>query len=238
MPDDLPEVGVRELDHSNEDRGPQFAEDDSDLESILGLESPKGNNESVKALPSCPWCGEPVEESLLKDFSKGVRLNVRMQTKFCQEHRRQTALKTWESKQYPQIVWEELEDRLAKHREFLLGIVNGKSSHFRTKLADDIEAGKARSMKKEGNLNPGYYGPRGFNIMSDYLVEEFSDLLKQRAVDDRVIAGRGSAAFIQAVLVAELGVRLISEDMGVDIVEARNIMEESKALGDMVHEEV
>ncbi|KAI9172030.1 hypothetical protein HJFPF1_01522 [Paramyrothecium foliicola] len=232
MPAEIPGA-PREEDYNNGGATFQPLEDDSDDERSLGIESLEKS-----ATPSCPWCGEPVEEALLKEFSSGRRLNVRMQTKFCQKHRRQTALTTWKTRKYPTIEWLQLEERLSKHREFLLDIVNGKPSHFRTRLADDIGAGKARSLKKEGNLNPGYYGPRGFNIMSDYLVQEFSDLLKQRAVDDRVIAGRGSAAFIQAVLVAELGVQLISEDLNVSVDEARNIMEESKALGEMVHEDV
>lgn len=102
-------------------------------------------------------------------------------------------------------------------------------------LATKVELGKARSMKKEEDVEPGYYGPRGFNLMCDYTVREFGNLLKTKAVDDRVIAGRGSAAFIQCVLVPELAVRLIMEDMGVGSEEARIIMEESKSLGEIVH---
>lgn len=145
-------------------------------------------------------------------------------------------METWQAKRYPEVDWENLYKRFAAHRTFLLGIVNGKDSHFRRILAQKVESGQARSMKKEGNMNPGYYGPRGFDLMCDYLVDEFGELLKGRAVDDRVIAGRGSAAFIQTVLVAELAVQLIKNDMGVSAEAARSIMEESKALGEMIHE--
>ncbi|OAQ95899.1 hypothetical protein LLEC1_07105 [Akanthomyces lecanii] len=93
-------------------------------------------------------------------------------------------------------------------------------------------------MKREESFNPGYYGPRGFNAMCDYLVGEFSGVLKKRAVDDRVIAGRGSAAFIQAVLVAELGVRLIMDDMRLSETKARQLMEHSKVLGELVQPEI
>jgi hypothetical protein len=74
--------------------------------------------------------------------------------------------------------------------------------------------------------------------MCDYLVEEFGESLKEKATQDRVIAGRGSAAFIQVVLVAELAVQLIMEDMNVSASDAREIMEESKTLGELLHEEV
>lgn len=192
--------------------------------------------EAAAAATVCPWCGQPVEKSLLDEFSRGNRMNVKQQTRFCQNHRKQTAMETWQARKYPEVNWHSLHKRFATHRGFLLGIVKGKPSHFRAVLAHKIESGQARSMKKEGNMSPGYYGPRGFDLMCDYLVDEFGELLKEKAVDDRVIAGRGPAAFIQTVLVAELAVRLIKDDMGVSTEEARDIMEESKALGELVHE--
>ncbi|OAQ63335.1 RTC4-like domain-containing protein [Pochonia chlamydosporia 170] len=195
------------------------------------------DGESAEAAATCPWCGEPVDKMLLDDFAKGRRLNVRLQSKFCQKHKKQTATELWEQKSYPEVQWGGLEKRFTMHHELLLNIINGGDSHFRCIHKKNISSGKARSMKKEGNMNPGYYGPRGFNLMCDYLVNEFSDLLKKKAVDDRVISGRGSAAFIQTVLVAELAVRLIMDDMNVTEEEARDILEESKALGEMIHEE-
>ena len=135
--------------------------------------------------------------------------------------------------------WEILTSRCDEHRKHLLGVINGdgEPSHYRAALARNIEQGTGRALKQEDNLYPGYYGPRGFNLMSDYLVEEFGGMLKEKAVGDRVISGRGSAAFIQAVLVAELAVQLIMEDMGVDANVARELMEGSKAIGELVHEE-
>ncbi|ODA76566.1 hypothetical protein RJ55_07836 [Drechmeria coniospora] len=191
----------------------------------------------ASTLPVCPWCNEPVDRVLLAEFSKGKRMNVRQQSRFCHKHRKQTAKTIWQERDYPNVDWDHLERRFSEHRSSLLEIVNGKPSHFRAVLAGKIASGQARSMKKEENLNPGYYGPRGFNLMCDYLVDEFGSLLKEKAVDDRVIAGRGSAAFIQSVLVAELAVHLIRDDMRVSDEEARVILEESRALGEIVHEE-
>ncbi|KAG6017432.1 hypothetical protein E4U54_007268 [Claviceps lovelessii] len=186
----------------------------------------------------CPWCGEEVEADLLQEFSKGKRLNVRLQTAFCQKHKKTTAEKVWQQKEYPRVEWDSLDRRFLSHRDWLLAIINGRPSHFRTIHKKNVESGKARSMKKEGNMNPGYYGPRGFNIMCDYLVEEFGDLLKKKAIDDKVIAGRGSASFIQNVLVAELAVQMIREDMHVSEKEAIDILEDSKALGELIHEDM
>ncbi|KAI1022717.1 hypothetical protein LB503_001262 [Fusarium chuoi] len=208
----------------------------SDTETIN--EEPLADRNSLgDRVTKCPWCGDLVSEQTLKDYSKGKRLNVQMQTRFCAKHKKETAMDTWRERGYPHVDWSHLEGRLDDHRAYLTKIVNGKQSFFRDILAEKIETGQARSVKKEGNLNPGYYGPRGCKLMCDYLVEEFGESLKENATKDRVIAGRGSAAFIQSVLVAELAVQLIMEDMDVSASEAREIMEESKALGELIHEE-
>ncbi|KAF4993743.1 hypothetical protein FGRMN_6270 [Fusarium graminum] len=215
----------------------------SDLDQLNDIESDNDmllkHEESLQdKMAPCPWCGELVSEQALKEFSKGKRLNVQMQTRFCAKHKKETAMETWRERGYPHIDWDRLEGRLNDHRAFLTRIVDGKQSHFRDILAEKVETGQARSLKKEGNLNPGYYGPRGCKLMCDYLVEEFGESLKEKATKDRVISGRGSAAFIQSVLVAELAVQLIMEDMDVSATEARGIMEESKILGELIHEEV
>ncbi|KAF4947282.1 hypothetical protein FGADI_10591 [Fusarium gaditjirri] len=208
----------------------------SDTETI-NEEPLKDKNSLEDRMTKCPWCGDLVSEQALKDYSKGKRLNVQMQTRFCAKHKKETAMETWRERGYPYVDWSRLEGRLDDHRAYLTKIVDGKQSFFRDILAEKIETGQARSLKKEGNLNPGYYGPRGCKLMCDYLVEEFGESLKENATKDRVIAGRGSAAFIQSVLVAELAVQLIMEDMDVSASEAREIMEESKALGELIHEE-
>lgn len=209
----------------------------SDLSSLGDIFPDKEAPKDGQAL--CPWCGASVDMQQLKEFSEGrQRLSVKMQTKFCESHRKTSAQETYELKSYPEVQWESLTERFESHRGRLLGIINGEESHYRTALADKISLGKGRSMNKEENLNPGYYGPRGFNMMCDYLVGEFSDMLKKKAIHDKVIAGRGPPAFIQSVLVPELGVQLIMEDMQVSLEEARGILEESKALGELVHGEV
>ncbi|KAJ4130791.1 hypothetical protein NW768_006329 [Fusarium equiseti] len=214
----------------------------SDLDQLSDTEPddmPPEDEENLQdKMTQCPWCGDAVSEQALKDYSKGKRLNVQMQTRFCAKHKKETAMDTWRERGYPHIDWDRLEGRLKDHQYYLSKIVDGKTSHYRNVLAEKIRTGQARSLKKEGDLNPGYYGPRGCKLMCDYLVEEFGESLKEKATQDRVIAGRGSAAFIQVVLVAELAVQLIMEDMNVSARDAREIMEESKTLGELLHEEV
>lgn len=214
----------------------------SDLDQLSDTESNEIPSEDEKVseerMAECPWCGDAVLEQALKDYSKGKRLTVQMQARFCAKHKRETAMDTWRERGYPHIDWDRLEKRLDDHQQYLARIVDGKESHYRNIHAEKVQTGQARSLKKEGDLNPGYYGPRGCKVMCDYLVDEFGQSLKDKATKDRVIAGRGSAAFIQSVLVAELAVQLIMEDMNVNAREAREIMEESKTLGELIHEEI
>ncbi|KAM3503883.1 hypothetical protein MY10362_003914 [Beauveria mimosiformis] len=220
----------------------KLSSDEEDGERSTLLKVPEESPELLRPPSSakCPWCGEAVDRALLDDFFHGRRRNVRMQTRFCQLHKQRAAEQTWRDLGYPTIDWDASEARFAAHREHLHSvIVDGRGSHFREAHARNVEKGSARTMlRRDENFNPGYYGPRGLNAMCDFLVRTFGDALKDRAVDDRVIAGRGSAAFIQAVLVAELGVRLIMEDLELSEDEARQVMEDSKGIGELVQPEV
>lgn len=186
----------------------------------------------------CPWCSKPVSEEALRTFSKGNRMGVRQQQRFCHSHNKKSAQELYTSKSYPTIYWDELPSRIESHAPSLLPIINNTASSFyRSRLAEKVASGADRAMKSEENLNPGYYGPRGYNMMCEILVQKWGKLLKEKAVKDRVISGRGSAYFIQTVLVAELASRLVSEDMGISLEEARGVLEESKDIGEMLHEE-
>lgn len=188
---------------------------------------------------TCPWCGEEVDQQLLADFSKGKeRLTVTMQTTFCRKHKKHSAETIYRQKGYPKVDWKTIESRFEKYRPDLLEIIDGSSSHFRRAHEKSINAGKGRMMREEDNMNPGYYGPRGLTVMSDYLVREFSADLKSRVLEDEVIAARGSAAFIQCVLVGELGLRLIMADLDVEEDEAIEVLEDSKTIGAMVHDDI
>ena len=54
---------------------------------------------------------------------------------------------------------------------------------------------------------------------------------------DKIMASLSPAGYVQAVLVPEIGLRLVMEDMHVEQDEARQIMRESKAIGDLLNEE-
>jgi hypothetical protein len=193
----------------------------------------------------CPYCHEPVDGYLLRSFTTataaGGRLNLRQQRAFCAKHKKHKARLFWEERGYPAVDWVGLRSRLAPHAEHLERVLRGQApSYFCDLLATEVKAGTRRNLlKADYNTSVGYFGSRGFRIMQEDLMLRFSKLLRERAVEDKVISGRSYSLYIQAVLVPELATRLVMEDLGLEDEEAaRQVLEESAWVGDMLCEDV
>ncbi|KAK8090075.1 hypothetical protein PG997_005036 [Apiospora hydei] len=187
----------------------------------------------------CPMCGQTVDSKLLKRYTNRGRMTIRQQTTFCLSHKRREAEETRKTNKYPEVDWGGLEARFTEHKDFIKGVLEGKrSSHFASLLSNKVETGKDRTLlKTDESLTPGYYGPRGLRLMTDFILHSFSDTVRKRAIEDHLVAARTYTGYVQSVLVPELAVRLIMEDMDVDEEDARKIMQESSGLGDVLHEE-
>lgn len=190
-------------------------------------------------LPTCPLCDEPLDSVVLKANPLRSGMNFDQQMKFCLAHKKISARAEWNSKGYPEIKWQRLDLRMSCLHPYMQMVLRGKKSPFRDSLEEDIAAGTSRTLKKtESRLVPGYYGPRGLRAMSEYIIGEFSAVLRSRSVEDKTISARGPTTFVYRVMVPELAVQLIREDMGVGAEDARVIMRESMALGTLLNEEI
>jgi hypothetical protein len=69
----------------------------------------------------------------------------------------------------------------------------------------------------------------------DFITREFSGKLRERIGSDKVIAARDVSGYVQMVLAPELATHLIMEDMDMSKEQARDIMDESADLGDILH---
>ncbi|KAH8788573.1 RTC4-like domain-containing protein [Diaporthe sp. PMI_573] len=187
----------------------------------------------------CPMCDEPVDKQWLDEYSKGQRMSIARQAKFCHQHKKRTARELWKTKGYPSVDWEHLETRIGAHQPYLESLINGATSHFGERLREKIRTGRNRTLFTMDEYPvPGYYGLRGMSAMTESIVDAFSSLLRERAPRDRLISARGHTGYVQSVLVPELGVRLIKEDMGIeDDAEARAVMRESRAVGVILNDE-
>ncbi|KAM7202174.1 RTC4-like domain containing protein [Rhypophila sp. PSN 637] len=222
-------------------------EEDDDKFETSGMSTIDRLSESPSPLPIsskalCSMCDQEVDEKVRKEFDAkhpGSRFNLRREQQFCQFHKRNSARKTWKTKGYPDINWNKLDKRIADRHKFLQAILEGGQSYYGDIFKNSVKSGQNRTLlKSESNMTPGYYGIRGLRVMTDNLTYKFSGLLRERAVQDRLISARGHTAYLQTVLVPELAVQLIKEDMSVTEEKARTIMEESTTVGELLHEEV
>ncbi|KAI0450595.1 RTC4-like domain-containing protein [Xylaria acuta] len=189
--------------------------------------------------PTCPMCHQEVDYELLEKYSTDRKMSVKQQTAFCRLHKRQSAAKVGTEKGYPKIDWETMESRCSTHQDFLQSILEGtQASHYRKVLKERVDSGKNRTLlTNHDNLTPGYYGPRGLQVMTEYIMGTLSDVIRRRAVEDKLISVRTYTGYVQTVLVPELTVRLIMEDMLVTEERARDVLEESIEIGELLHEE-
>ncbi|KAI5926892.1 RTC4-like domain-containing protein [Camillea tinctor] len=193
------------------------------------------------AIARCPMCHEVVDRELLNKHSdKNGRMSIKKQTAFCRLHNRKSALNSGSERGYPKINWGTLDSRCDRHQEFLKEILEGtQPSYFGKVLKEQVQSGKNRTLlKTEDSLTPGYYGPRGLRLMTEYIMRTLSTVVRKRAVEDRLISARGYTGYVQAVLVPELTVRLIMEDMDVVEKTAREIMQDSIEVGELLYEDV
>ncbi|KAF3012321.1 hypothetical protein E8E14_002685 [Neopestalotiopsis sp. 37M] len=164
---------------------------------------------------------------------------VGFETRCPMMHKRKDAEVVQRTKGYPTIDWDNLHVQLAKYEQHTKNILEGRQpSHYASILSERVEAGENRTLlRTEESLIPGYYGPRGLRVMTDYIMKRFSDTVRKRAIEDRLVSSRGYTGYVQAVLVPEMAVCLIKEDMRVDEDEARQILSDSRDIGELVNEE-
>ncbi|KAI1311395.1 RTC4-like domain-containing protein [Xylaria venustula] len=246
IPEERPErpvfkmPGMEDLDSFDDDSGSIDATAPSmDSQHIDWDHSEVEDNENTTATPKCPMCHQEVDRELLEKHSTRGKMSVKQQTAFCRLHKRQSAAKAGTDKGYPKIDWETLDNRFSSHKDFLLKILEGtQTSHYRKILREKVESGKNRTLlTSHDNLTPGYYGPRGLQAMTQFIMSTLSDVIRRRAVEDKLISARTYTGYVQTVLVPELTVRLIMEDMPVSEERAREVLEESVEIGELLHEE-
>jgi len=208
---------------------------------------PLDYDEELDSENICPICREPVDPELIAshDGISIARLAVRKQMAFCRTHKRRTAEEVYRERGYPSIEWPHLRSRLSKHLPHLQALLDGRSTSFyRQQLQDRINAGEkqtlaAASDETMASLTPGYYGARGAREMMEFVLSELAPRIRTLAGSDRLIASAGGVSgYVQSVLVSELATRLVMQDMDVSEERARQVLEESGEIGELVNEDV
>jgi hypothetical protein len=228
---------------------------DDDVDVSLLEEDPTSIPSDTQPQSKCPLCSAPIDSTFLRTYiaanshyrNRGD-LTIRQQTLLCRAHRKDTAQTLYTTARYPPINWPLFPLRLKAHHPLLDSLISGSPSPSRSVLESQVRNGQARTlaqsvMKGGSSLTPGYFGTRGLRVMTEYIVREFAPLLRKMAVEDRLVSARGVTGFVQEVVVPEVAVRLVMEDMGLGGApdgeeEARRVLRESAAVGELVNEEI
>jgi hypothetical protein len=189
----------------------------------------------------CPMrCGKILKREQLETLDP--KASIREQQAFCRKHQVKDAEEEWQQKGYPKINWERLRKRLKRHDKDIAKMIKHPDRlWYRKEMEERNKKGKDRTimqhLENEGlqGIGVGYYGPKGCDVMTDYITRQYATDIRERAVSDKIIHGRGATGYVQMVLVLELTALLVKEDMRVDDETARRIMSESTAIGDLLH---
>ncbi|KAJ4338856.1 hypothetical protein N0V95_007954 [Ascochyta clinopodiicola] len=204
----------------------------------------------------CAICNEPVTQDEYWDFWKGRKKTVKNQAAFCHGHKKATAQREYDDEGLPPIQWDELPQRIKKHRMSLHGILTGDiASTYRARYEPLALTGKAAAVpSKRTDLSPtkqaqlasyalddsavypGYYGPRGRRLITESVMALLRCEIKR--CSDPVVQTSGPATFVQAVLVPEVAIRLIMEDYSCDWDAAEELRERTFDMGVLLNEEI
>ena len=117
--------------------------------------------------PKCPRCHKPVSQK---------HLDLKNEQKIHDAHERDSALEEWQARKLPKIEWDKLLERCKKHMEYLEDIINEKKpSHYKEQAIENRRSFKKKKGRKALTKDliemgfekcaPGYYGPKGAEIM-------------------------------------------------------------------------
>ena len=141
-------------------------------------EKPKRNKDGRLPDEYCKLCDEPLPPGYLDAWrdENGILRRIKMGkwTEICNNHKRSALQKVWAERGYPDIDWKNLKERVNGHYRLLEDIIWNKiPSPFRAVFAKqqkEIGGNAAKLLKRDAQLQyPGYYGPRGSNILYVHL---------------------------------------------------------------------
>lgn len=201
--------------------------------------------DASEATSKCTICEETVDPLHYTEFWEGKRKTVQHQTLFCKEHKKRKALEEYKKNGYPHIDWDAFPDKIQQYHPDLIAVLrNTKSSRYRDLHAQRLADRDERTVRKLIDSDAifqsttGYYGSRGQRAMMEAIVSELGPVIRECVKSDPVVAFNGIANFVQAVLVPELTIWMVMDDKSCSEAKAREIVQQSGALGEVVHEEV
>lgn len=186
-------------------------------------------------MSKCPICGHSV--SMMSKRQKKP-MKVHQQMTFCKAHQTKDAQTQWTRCDYSRISWRTLGVRIRKHFDQIRDILNEDSpSFYRSALKTIVDKNERRKFGCMNNATIEYYEPRGERVLTKHIITEFEPELHRKAVTDRLLRITGVAEYVLIVLVPELTMILIMKELKVSAKIARDILNASAHLGEMLQED-
>ncbi|RHZ67805.1 hypothetical protein Glove_299g91 [Diversispora epigaea] len=193
----------------------------------------ESDKESTNQTIECPYCFEPLpnplppklKEKLAQIDSNNGKLKGKKRKsffdddEFCKLHEAELKIISQGiSKGYPQTIdYDQLPARIKKLKKKLKKIILGKvSSKYRKQALETYrKIGKRAKlpmsvMSRFEALRPGYFGPKGAEIIMETLMDMFTK--KKNVLTAELAKPQSIVEYLQEVLVPETCIRLIRED--------------------------
>jgi hypothetical protein len=188
----------------------------------------------------CPFCRKVLSSTFVEEPPTAPRARYG----YCKRHEDTTSLEAGRSKGYPESF-----DFKFIHSRVLTVLKNiqiqklikgeQKSEILKTlqTSTSNRNAATPMAMFQVFDLTqPGYYGPRGVELITRLVMEKFADeIRKSKKLQESLRFCGGVMGYVSSVIVPEVGIRLIMEDKDIDWEKARQIMKESVAYGSVIN---
>lgn len=152
---------------------------DDDLLSKSSRSTPKRSRFMRSPSPGiekteCQVCNEPLPANFLDTWKNGEfrksHIPLLEWMDICTEHKAVSLREEWMEKGYPKIDWKGMKKRIENHYKPIEAIIHGDvESPFMALFQQqekDVRGNPILLLRKDHRLQyPGYYGPRGANIM-------------------------------------------------------------------------
>jgi RTC4-like domain len=186
----------------------------------------------------CPFC----RQVLAASFTEKPPTIARAKYGYCRRHDNVTIIEEGKKQGYPsKIDFTGLRKRVLERLSVVNEVVKNpsESEYYKTlkKASGNRSVVQPMTMINVfDELQPGYYGPRGREIISDTVLKKMGDSIRKTdAIFEELRFCGGVTEFISSIVVPEIGVRLVMEDRGLKREEAVKVMRRSVPYGNIVN---
>lgn len=201
---------------------------------------PEFDFESLRKSPTtrrCKFCRKELPPSFVEVPPTASRARFG----YCRRHENATVLQQGKQLGYPAVCdFTQVRARITKLLPRIRKLLDGPDSEFLTILRNKTSHRNVATPMSMFNVfdltQPGYYGPRGAEMIKGIVMDSMAKEIKSnKGLSDALKFCGGVMGYISSIIVPEIGVRLIMEDMDMNWDDARKIMKESSAYGNVIN---